>query len=114
MKNNRALPVFSVILYGLAAVFLLVAVSILLTTFGFNQPSSGSMSGLLEAYGPDEGMLVGTVKSVVGMLGVFFAILVLTVSALLFTAGQLLAHSNRLSQRLNALEAQLAALTHKP
>ena len=111
MNHKRTIPTLSVILYGFAAVMLLAAISILLTALAFNRTSGSSMPQLLEAYGPVAGLLAELLKSSVGILGIVFAGMVMTMSALLFTAGQLLIHSNNLSQRVAVLETKLDALT---
>ncbi len=110
INNKRTIPVLSIILYGLAAIMLLAAISILMTALAFNRSSGNTMGPLLEAYGPVAGLLVELLKSAVGILGVVFAGMVMTMSALLFTAGQLLIYSNNLTARVAVVEAQLEAL----
>jgi hypothetical protein len=110
MNNNRAKPILTWILYGLAVITLVAALWLLFTAIGFNRTSSSALETLLDAFGPVAGLLAEMLNTAVAIIGLVFSGLALTISALLFTAAQLLIYSTNLTKRVTDLESKLSAL----
>lgn len=107
MKRSSTIPILSYVLYGLAILTFLAAIWLLFTALSFNLQGGSPLQDLLIAFGPVAGLLAKMVNNAVAIVGLVFAGLAFTISALLFTAAQMIIHFMRLSERVEALESKL-------
>jgi hypothetical protein len=110
MNEKSGVPILSIVLYALAILMLLAAGYVFINALGFSRAAADHINGLSQTLGPVAGLLADGMNRAAGILGVLLAGLVLTVSALLFTAGQMLIHERTLSNRIKALEKRLSEL----
>jgi hypothetical protein len=110
MQKKKTTPALSFLLYGLAIITLFTALWLFFSAFDFFRSAGPRMEAMLTAFSPDAGLLANLLNHAVSILGLVFAGLALTVSALLFTAAQLLTQTTTLSERLNTFELELQKL----